>query len=198
MAESRYLGPAVRRPSDRRRGGRGAAVVRGLDDCPRPPACRRGEKKTDEATDALGRSRGGYTTKVHLACTDENSAVAVELTPGQAGDAPQFEELFDAAYERVPDTDEVVADKGYDSRAIRDRTLAADVAAQIPSKRNAVDPWPVLEESYRQRNRVERLVGKMKQFRAVATRYDKLAASFMATIKTVLCFIKLRSFVNRT
>jgi transposase len=120
------------------------------------------------------------------------------LTPGQAGDAPQFEELFDAAHERVPDADEVVADKGYDSRAIRERALGADVAAQIPSRRDARDPWPVLEESYRQRNRVERLVNKMKQFRGVATRYDKLAASFLATIKTVLSFIKLRSFVNRT
>jgi transposase len=155
-------------------------------------------KKVAEAEDALGRSRGGYTTKVHLACTDEDTAVAVELTPGQAGDAPQFDGLFEAACERVPQTDEVVADKGYDSQAIRQRALAVDVAAQIPSKRNAVDPWPVLAESYRQRNRVERLVNKMKQFRGIATRYDKLAASFLATIKTVLSFIKLRSFVNRT
>ena len=120
------------------------------------------------------------------------------MTPGQAGDAPRFGELFGAAHGRVPDADEVVADKGYDSRAVRERALSADVAAQIPSRRTARDPWPVLAESYRQRNRVERLVGKMKQFRAVATRYDKLAASFLATIKTVLSFIKLRSFVNRT
>ena len=120
------------------------------------------------------------------------------LTPGQAGDAPQFGGLFDAARERVGVADEVVADKGYDSRAIREHALGADVAVQIPSRRNAVDPWPVLGESYRERNRVERLVGKVKQFRAAATRYDKLAASFLATIKTVLCFIKLRSFVNRT
>lgn len=120
------------------------------------------------------------------------------MTPGQAGDAPEFDGLFDAACERVPDADEVVADKGYDSRAIRDRALDADVAAQIPSKRNAVEPWPVLAESYRERNRVERLINKMKQFRAVATRYDKLKESFLATIKVVLSFIKLRSFVNRT
>ena len=120
------------------------------------------------------------------------------MTAGQAGDAPQFEELFDVGHKRVPNTDEVVADKGYDSRAIRARVLDADVAAQIPSKRNALDPWPVLDESYRQRNRIERLVNKMKQFRGVATRYDKLAPSFIATIKTVLSFIKLRSFVNRT
>jgi len=122
----------------------------------------------------------------------------VTLTPGQAGDAPQFDALFAAAAARVPDADEVVADRGYDSHAIRGRVLDADLAAQIPSRRTARDPWPVLAESYRERNRAERLVGKMKQFRAVATRYDKLKESFLATIKTVLTFIKMRSFVNRT
>lgn len=120
------------------------------------------------------------------------------MTPGQAGDAPQFETLVETAHPRVPETDEVVADKGYDSRAIRQRALDADVAAQIPSRRTAIEPWPVLAESYRQRNRIERLINKLKQFRGVATRYDKLAASFLATIKTVLSFLKLRAFVNRT
>lgn len=97
----------------------------------------------------------------------------------------------------MPGTDEVVADRGYDSHAIRGRVLGADLAAQIPSKRTAVEPWPVPAESYRERNRAERLVGKMKQLRAIATRYGKLKESFLATIETVLTFIKLRSFVNR-
>ena len=118
------------------------------------------------------------------------------MTPGQAGDAPQFDALFAAATERVPDAEEVVADKGYDSWAIKDKVLEADMPAHIPSKRTAVEPWPIDEASYKERNRIERLIGKMKQFRAVATRYDKLAASFLATIKLVLTFIKVRSFVN--
>jgi transposase len=152
----------------------------------------------NEAEEALGRSRGGYTTKVHLAATDEDTAVEVLLTPGQAGDAPQFDALFEAATARVPDAEEVVADRGYDSWAIKGKVLDADMPAHIPSKCTAVEPWPIDEEAYKERNRIERLVGKMKQFRAVATRYDKLAASFLATIKVVLTFIKLRSFVNRT
>ena len=124
--------------------------------------------------------------------------MAVSLTPGQAGDAPEFEALFEASAARVPDADEVVADRGYDSWAIKERVLDAGLAAHIPSKRNAKEPWPHDEEAYKERNRVERLVNKMKQFRAVATRYDKLAASFLATIKLVLVFIKVRSIVNRT
>ena len=133
---------------------------------------------------------------MHLACTDEDTAVAVELTRGQAGDAPRFGPLLDAALERVGAADEVVADRGYDSHAIRDKVLDAGASPQVPSKRNAVEPWPVLEESYKERNRVERLVAKMKQFRAVATRYDKLGDSFLATIKLALSFIKVRSIVN--
>jgi transposase len=131
-------------------------------------------------------------------CTDESTAVAITVTPGQAGDAPQFEALFAAARPRVPGAADVVADRGYDSWAIKDAVLEADLAAHIPSKSNAAEPWPIDDAAYRDRNRVERLVNKMKQFRAVATRYDKLAASFLATIKVVLTFIKVRSFVNRT
>src|SRR5262249_55951244 len=155
-----------------------------------------------QAEDGFGQSRGGFTTKVHLICTDEDTAVAVRLTPGQAGDAPPVEALFralvDAGPQRGPGAAEGGAGRGDGSPGVPGKAPAARVAAQIPSKRNAVEPWPVLEESYRERNRVERLVNKMKPFRAVATRYDKLGDSFLATIKLVLCFIKVRSIVNRT
>jgi transposase len=196
VAAGRGVGPAVRRLADGRPGRWGAAAVHRLDHRAGTPARGRGEKKDRQADDALGRSRGGYTTKIHLACTDEDTAVAVTLTAGQAGDAPQFNRLFAAAHARVPDADEVVTDLGYDSHAIRATVLAAGLAPQVPSKRTAVEPWPVWDESYRERNRVERLFAKLKQFRAVATRYDKLGDSFLATIQTALCFINLRAFVN--
>jgi len=75
---------------------------------------------------------------VHIVCTDEDTAVEVLLPPGQAGDAPQFDALFEAATERVPDAEEVVADKGYDSWAIKGKVLDADMPAHIPSKKTAV------------------------------------------------------------
>jgi transposase len=120
------------------------------------------------------------------------------LTPGQAGDAPEFIPLFEASLERVPETEEVVADKGYDSLAIKMRILDEDMAAHIPSKVNALEPWPYDVDAYKERNRVERLINKLKQFRRVATRYDKLANSFLAFIKLALVLIKARSIVNRT
>lgn len=122
--------------------------------------------------------------------------MAVDITPGQTGDAPQFEALFEKSKERVPDAEQVVADKAYDSWDIKGQVLDADMHPEIPSKSNAVVPWNVEPEAYAARNQVERLFNKLKQFRAVATRYDKLKASFLATISLVLSFIKLRSFVN--
>lgn len=146
----------------------------------------------------MGRSRGGYGTKIHLVCVDEDSALAVELTPAQAHDAPPFDALFEAALQRFPEAEEVIADKGYDSWPLKQKILEAGMPAHIPSRSNAKDPWPIDAESYKERNRIERLINKMKQFRGIATRYDKLAATFLASIKVVLCFIKLRAFVNRT
>jgi transposase len=134
-----------------------------------------------------------------LICTDEDTAVGVEVTPGQAGDAPQFDGLLDKGLEKVPQAEEVVADKGYDSWDIRERVVEEhDMAAQIPSKSNAVEPWPYDEESYKERNKVERLILKLKQFRAVATRYDKLKDVFKTTVQLALVFIKARSIVNST
>jgi hypothetical protein len=81
----------------------------------------------------LGRSRGGFSTKVHLACTDERTAVAAVLTPGQAGDAPAFEGLWPQARARAGVADEVVADRSYDSDAIRCQLIDEGVARQIPN-----------------------------------------------------------------
>lgn len=92
----------------------------------------------------------------------------------------------------------MIGDKGYDSFAIEDRVLQEDVAAHVPGKANAVETWPYDEEAYKERNRVEPLINEVKQFRRVATRYDKLDMSFLAIIKLALVLIKVRSIVNTT
>ncbi|MBX9625908.1 MAG: transposase, partial [Gemmataceae bacterium] len=178
MAGGRGVRAAVRRPPAPDRRGRrwGPAGVHRLDRRPGPPECGRGEKNADgsggQADQALGRSRGGFGTKVHLAAADDRTAVGVVLTPGQAGDAPAFDPLWEQARPRVGVVDEVVADTAYDSDAIRNRLLDEGVMPQIPSNPRRTDPWPLYEPSYRERNAVERLVGRLKQYRRVATRYD--------------------------
>lgn len=101
------------------------------------------------------------------------------VTPGQAGDAPAFDPLWDQARSRVGAVDEVVADRAYDSDAIRRRLLTAGVMPQIPNHPRRRDRWALYPPAYRERNKAERLVGRLKQFRRIATRYDKLATTLV-------------------
>jgi transposase len=144
----------------------------------------------------LGRSRGGFTTKLAVTCTDEDTAVAVEVVPGQANDAPLLEPLLQQTVARVPVVDELVGDKGFDGDDQRQACLQRSVFPNIPSRKNRKEPWPFLPESYRERNRVERLFSRLKQFRRVATRYEKLKETFRGLVHLVLGFLRLKKSVN--
>ena len=136
-----------------------------------------------------------------VVAADEDTALAVEVIPGQAGEAPRLVPLLDRTLGRVGAIDEVVADKGFDGDRLRERCLERDVNPNIPLKSNR-DPqrWAWDREGYRERNRVERLFGKAKQFRRVATRYEKLKVTYLGLLHLVLGFIRLRkrSNVNTT
>ena len=120
----------------------------------------------------------------------------VDVVPGPAHDAPLLEPLLEATCERVGAFDELVGDKGFDGDAQRGACIGRDVFPNIPSRSNRIGPWPFLGDGYRERNRVERLVGKLKQFRRVATRYEKLKETFLGLIHLALGFIRLRASVN--
>jgi len=135
-----------------------------------------------DADEAKGRSRGGYSTKIHLAVADEKTVLSVALTPGQAGDAPMFDSVMEGVAAHENPATEVVADRAYDSNAIRDGLADAEFKTTIPSRRNRTEPIPHDEESYKERNLVERAVGRLKRMRRTATRYDKLGAVFLAMV----------------
>ena len=147
------------------------------------------------AIQGLGRSRGGLTTKVIQTAADENTTLAVDIAPGQASDFTLAAGVLDRTLRRRP-VEVVVADKGFDSDALRGRLIDRNVCPVIPNKRSRVDPWPFDKRAYRERNQVERLFAKAKQYRQVATRYDKLRATFLGLLHLVLGFIRLRSSVN--
>jgi len=134
-----------------------------------------------------------------VAASDEDAALAVEVLPGQSGDAPRLIPMLDRTLDRVP-VDELVGDKGFDGDAQRHACVARDVSPVIPSRRNRVNPWPLDEEAYRERNWVERLFAKLKQFRRVATGYDKLKVTFLGFLHLALGFVRLRRLgsVNTT
>jgi transposase len=113
------------------------------------------------------------------------------LTPGQQHDAAAFETLMDAV---PPDCRprQAIADKGYDSAEIRAALLEDGIKPVIPSRSNTIDPVRLNRKAYRERNRVERLISKLKQFRRVATRYDKLAVTFLAFVHITSALIMCR------
>jgi transposase len=154
------------------------------------------KKKGGAAAQGMGRSRGGFSSKIVVTAADENTAIVVEVVPGQAADAPLLEPMLERTIERVPHFDEMVGDKSFDGDEQRLCCIDRDVFPNIPNRVNRTEPWPFLPEGYRERNGVERLLGKAKQFRRLATRYEKLKETFLGFIHLALGFIRLRALVN--
>jgi transposase len=129
---------------------------------------------------AIGRSRGGLTTKIHVVVDALGNPAAISLTPGQASDlsqaAPLLEEVEPNAF---------LADKAYDADALIETLEKRDITPVIPPKANRVVKRDTDFALYRERNLVERFFCKLKGFRAIATRYDKLAGTFLAAVQLI-------------
>lgn len=136
----------------------------------------------------MGRSRGGLTTKIHALVDAEGRAVHLSLSPGQAHDCPAGEALL----ETVQPSGILLADKAYDSQRLRAEIHSQGGWANVPSRRNAREKPAFSQWIYRQRNLVERFFNKLKQFRGLATRYDKRPENFLAAIKIVSIRLWLR------
>jgi len=142
------------------------------------PGGKRREKKDSPVGQALGRSRGGFTTKLHLSCDAYGRICALALTGGQAGDCLQAPGLL-AGHLRPGQA--VLADRAYDAGYVRTQIQQAGATAVIPSKKNRLIPLDHDTEMYKERNHIERAINGLKRFRAVATRFDKRAANYFAT-----------------
>ena len=155
-------------------------------------ACVSRRRKRGTREQAFGQSRGGFTCKVHCISDAGGIPLGFHLTGGEAADCKAYKVLIELP-EQAPDA--LLADKGYDSDAIRDDLKQRGIRAVIPprSNRTATIRWNRCD--YKQRNRIERSFGHLKINRAVATRYDKLARSFLDTLHLALTRSLLR-FVN--
>lgn len=116
------------------------------------------------------------------------------LTPGQAHDVQGFAPLFRMIADQL---EAFLADRGYDADAIREEIKAAGVEAVIPAKVNRRNPAPHDRAKYKWRNLIERLFNKLKNWRRIATRYDKTKQSYLGSV--ALASVKLWiSFVHKT
>ena len=127
----------------------------------------------------MGRSRGGLTTKIHALVDAEGRPVRLALTPGQAGDAPAARELIDD----LRPGSILIADRAYDTNAIRDQAAACGAWANVPPRATRKQAFPFSPFVYRQRNLVERFFNRIKHFRGIATRYDRRPDNFLAALK---------------
>jgi transposase len=124
-------------------------------------------------------SRGGRNTKLHALCDGSGRPLAFRLTGGNAADAPQAIALL----ERVAEDSIVLADKAYDAEAIRRFIESRKAVPNIPFKVNRRWKGCFSPFLYRGRNAIERLFCRLKDFRRIATRYDKLADNFLAAVQ---------------
>lgn len=129
----------------------------------------------------MGRSRGGLTTKIHALVDAEGRPIRIALTPGQARDGTAAETLL---ADLKPGAT-LLADKAYDSNAIRQSAQEEDVWASIPPKSNRNGSFVFSAFLYRYRNLLERFFNRLQQFRSIATRYEKNSENFLAAIKLV-------------
>ena len=139
--------------------------------------------------EALGRSQGGFSTKLHLRADGKGQPITAVLTSGERHEQIALAAVLDQGAIPRPGRGRprlrprrVAGDKGYSSPTARRRLRRRGITPVIPSKSNQRRQPHFDREAYRRRNLVERLINRLKQFRRIATRYEKRAANYLAMV----------------
>lgn len=137
----------------------------------------------------MGRSRGGLTTKIHALVDARGLPIALKLTPGQAHDGKSATDMLDT----LGQGDVLLADRAYDSDVLRTEMAARGAWANVKPMPGRKRRPAFSAFLYRYRNLVERFFSKLKHFRAVATRFEKHSANYLALVKLAAVRIWLRT-----
>jgi len=153
----------------------------------RAHGCASGYKKGQQELQGLGRSKGGFTSKIHVKVDALGNPLKFINTPGQTSDITQTEALTDD----VKDCN-VLADKGYDSDDLRSKLQKKGCNTVIPGRSNRILTIEYDKDIYKERHLVECLFSKMKQFRRIFSRFDKSMRNFMSFLSFVGACLWLR------
>lgn len=153
----------------------------------RAHACASGYNKDGNEAQALGRSKGGFTTKIHALVDGLGNPVKFILTGGHRNDITQAAELLKEQHDTV-----VLADKGYDSQTLIETLEDQGCSTVIPSKKNARNPRKIDKEQYKERFLIEAFFSKIKHFRRIFSRFDKTTSAFSGFLNFAGALIWMR------
>jgi transposase len=137
-----------------------------------------GRQKRGEQKQAIGRSRGGRNTKIHALADAKGRLLSILLTGGEAHDCPPAQRLI----RRTKAAAKLLGDKAYDSAELRQWLKRRGTKPVVPNRSNRKQPFSFDRKSYKQRYRIENAFGRLKDFRRIFTRYDRLARNFLASV----------------
>ena len=140
---------------------------------------------------AIGKSRGGWNTKVHMVAADARTAIAFALSPGNAHDAPEGRELL-WELPRMPEGLPMVMDRAYEGNETRQLVFDLGMVPVVPPKSNRIEPWEYDRALYKKRNEIERLFRRLKGFRRIFSRFEKLDVLFIGFLNFALIVEALR------
>ena len=136
---------------------------------------------------ALGRSKGGFTTKIHVMCDALGNPLNFILTGGQAADVTQAYTLIEGVRATY-----ALMDRAYDADKLIEQLKKQEIIPVIPPKSNRKVPREYDEHIYKERNLIERFIGKLKQFRRIFSRFEKWAKNYMYFVRFAAALICLR------
>ncbi len=142
-------------------------------------------RKKGEQTQAIGRSRGGRNTKIHAIADAKGRLLSILLSGGEAHDCPRAQRLI----RRTKTAKKLLGDKAYDSEELRLWLKDRGTNAVVPNRSNRKQPFSFDKKSYKQRHRIENAFCRLKDFRRIATRYDRLARNFLASVCLVAAIV---------
>ncbi len=131
-----------------------------------------------QAPQAMGRTKGGLNTKIHAVVNAHSQAIVIAVSSGNEADISLAEGLTEC----LPKDSTLIGDKAYDGSTLRETATAKGVKTCIPARTNRTTTVPFSAKLYRRRHRVENFFQRIKRYRRVATRYDKLAETFLGFV----------------